>query len=144
MKTALKYNVLLKFQILKKIRFLWVQMRRRQGAYRYIDCTARDSLGTNFLEACAPSKQTPPFLTLSPGIDFLKFKEPGPFKLTYKISAIICEVTQFEWYWCRPPYFSPYNTFNQISKSIESLFVRALEEELSVHRNCDIIKRDCS
>jgi hypothetical protein len=47
-----------------------------------MNCTVRDqSLGTNFLEACAPSKQTPPFLTLNAEIGFLQLKELGLFKL---------------------------------------------------------------
>ncbi len=40
---------------------LTVQMWRRQWAYLYMDCTARESLDTNFSVACDPSKQEPPF-----------------------------------------------------------------------------------
>jgi hypothetical protein len=36
---------------------LYIQ-RRRLGAYIYMECTASESMGTNFLVACAPSKQT--------------------------------------------------------------------------------------
>ncbi len=52
---------------------LSVQMWRRQGAYLYMDCTTRESLGTGFLQ----------------------FIEPGLFKLTKKTSAIVWEFETF-------------------------------------------------
>jgi hypothetical protein len=51
-----------------------------QYIYTYMDCTVRESLGAKFLEASAPSKQTPPFLTLYAETRFWHFKEPTPFK----------------------------------------------------------------
>ncbi len=36
----------------------------QQGAYRYMDCTARESLGTNILLTSAPLKTDAPLLTL--------------------------------------------------------------------------------
>jgi len=57
-----------------------------------MDCTARESLDASFLVASTPSKQTPPFLTLKAETSRLKFKEPGPYKMTLKTSTIIFEV----------------------------------------------------
>jgi hypothetical protein len=65
---------------------------RGTTVYRYMDCTVRESLGTKFLEASAPSKQTPPFLTLYAETRFWHFKEQTPFKKIQKTSAILCEV----------------------------------------------------
>ena len=38
--------------------------------------------GVREVRALAPSKQTPPFFTLIAETDFLKFKEPLPFKMS--------------------------------------------------------------
>jgi hypothetical protein len=43
---------------------LLLQMRRRKGAYLYMECIPRESLRTTFLVVCTPSKQTHPFLTI--------------------------------------------------------------------------------
>ncbi len=43
-------------RILVSISSLWAQMPRQQGAYRYMGCSARDSLGTNVLVVFAPLK----------------------------------------------------------------------------------------
>jgi hypothetical protein len=54
-----------------------------RGIYcRYMDCTARESLGTNSLVASAPYKKMTLFLALKAETGILNFKHPGPFKLT--------------------------------------------------------------
>jgi hypothetical protein len=53
---------------------LWVQ-----------GCARRESLDTHFLIESAHSKQTPPFFGHKHCKRFLRFKESGPFKLTWKI-----------------------------------------------------------
>jgi hypothetical protein len=57
------------------------------GTNAAVDCTARESLGTNSLVAGAPSKQTPPFLTVYAENGFFKFDNKN-----IKTSAIVCEV----------------------------------------------------
>ncbi len=47
----------------------------------HMDCTARESLGTNFLVESGSSKQTPSYLNINAETDFSKFKEPRPFEL---------------------------------------------------------------
>jgi hypothetical protein len=85
----------------------------QQGAYRYMDCTARESLGAKILLTSAPSKQTAPFLTLNAETYFLPCNEPGPFKLTLRTSTIVCKVVTVD---CTatldPPLFWSYDTFN--------------------------------
>jgi hypothetical protein len=71
-----------------------------------MDCTLRESLGTKFLEASAPSKQTPPFLTLYAETRFWHFKEPAPFKKIQKTSAILCEVETVSLVQYIPSFFS--------------------------------------
>jgi hypothetical protein len=49
-------------RVLVSISSLWAQMQRQEGAYKYMGCGARDSLGTNnFLVAFAPLKTYAPF-----------------------------------------------------------------------------------
>ncbi len=43
-------------------------------AFRYMDCTAWESIVTNFWYRAPPSKQTSPFLTLNAETSFLHFK----------------------------------------------------------------------
>jgi hypothetical protein len=52
-------------------------------------CAGRESLGTSFLVASSPSKQTLPCLDSKRCTGFLRIKDPGPFKLTQKTSAIV-------------------------------------------------------
>ncbi len=78
------------------------------GLYR------RERLDASFLVACASFKQTPPFLTLKAETSRLKFKEPGPYKMTLKTSTIIFEVMTVRLVPLSIPLFCarPYNTFH--------------------------------
>ncbi len=53
---------LLKYRTLVAVSAIWAQLLRRQVAYGYMGCSAMCHLGTIFLVAWAPSKQTPHFL----------------------------------------------------------------------------------
>jgi hypothetical protein len=54
---------------------------------RYMGCTARGTLGTNFLVACAPQNRCP-LLHSKAKRGFLQFKEPGPSKIDLKTSFL--------------------------------------------------------
>ena len=52
---------LLKYRTLVAVSAIWAQLPRRQVAQRYMGCSGMCHLGTIFLVALAPSKQTPHF-----------------------------------------------------------------------------------
>jgi hypothetical protein len=60
---------LLNYMTLVAVSAIWAQLPRRQVAYGYMGCSAMCRLGSIFLVAYAPSKQTPHFFlhkTLKP------------------------------------------------------------------------------
>ncbi len=81
------------YRICVLVRPLWVhRCRGVRGRIGTVYCAARERLDIGFLNASAPSKQTPSFLTLNAETGFLQFKEPGPFKLTLRHRRLYAEL----------------------------------------------------
>jgi hypothetical protein len=76
---------------------LSLQMRRWLRAYRYLDCTARESLDPNFFGSVRP-----PYFVPKRRKQLLQFKEPGPFKFTKKHRRLYENSRQFQWYLSTP------------------------------------------
>ncbi len=99
--------------ILAWIRPLWVQMQRRQVAYRYIDCSVRKSLGTAWLCGCISPLKTdaaPHLWALNAETVFLWFKAQEC--LTCKnIGDCMRSQTGSNGTTLDPPFLSLYNTF---------------------------------
>jgi hypothetical protein len=71
---------------------LSVQMRRRQGAYLYMDGTASESLDTKFFVVCTPSQQRLHFVTLNSETGFfLSLRSRDPLNWP-KTLTNVCEV----------------------------------------------------
>jgi hypothetical protein len=95
----------LKFLTLPKSQYLGAPLRHSPCTYGPPAACVTDERGplaTELLVACAPSKQTPPFLTLDTETGILHFKEPETHLIDLKTSATVCNAMH-----SRPPLFWP-------------------------------------
>ncbi len=95
---------LLKYRTLVAVSAIWAQLLRRQVAFGYMGCSAMCHLGTIFLVAWAPSKQTPHFLhkTLKPVFCNLHC-EISPLSIPKKHRRLYVKSKRFDSYHSNPP-----------------------------------------